>query len=34
MQNAMTTNTSGKIKAVNVCPGDTVADEDILIELE
>ena len=34
MQNSLTIGRDGKVKAIHVVPGDKVADEDILIELE
>lgn len=33
MQNSMVATMSGKIQSVNIHPGDTVAEDDILIEL-
>ena len=34
MQNSMKTSVTGKVKAVNVKPGDTVEEDQVLIELE
>lgn len=34
MQNSMKTTVGGKVKAVNVSPGDTVEEDQVLIELE
>ncbi|KAG5870020.1 Propionyl-CoA carboxylase alpha chain, partial [Gonioctena quinquepunctata] len=33
MQNSMVAQTSGKIRCINIHPGDTVGDDDVLIEL-
>lgn len=33
MQNSMVASTTGTVKSVNIQPGDTVGDDDILIEL-
>lgn len=34
MQNSMVAATTGKIKTVNVKAGDTVGEDDVLVELE
>ena len=34
MQNSMKAGTTGKVKAVNVKPGDLVEEDQVLIELE
>ena len=34
MQNSMKASVTGKVKAVNVKPGDTVEEDQVLIELE
>ena len=34
MQNSMKTSVTGKVKAVNVKPGDTVEEDQVMIELE
>lgn len=33
MQNSMVATTTGKVRCINIHPGDTVAEDDILIEL-
>ena len=34
MQNSLTIARDGKVKAIYVAPGDKVADEDVILELE
>jgi biotin carboxyl carrier protein len=34
MQNSLVAGAAGKVKAVHVKPGDTVGEDDILIEFE
>jgi biotin carboxyl carrier protein len=34
MQNSLVASVSGKVKAVNVKPGDTVEEDQVLVEFE
>ena len=34
MQNSMKTSVGGKVKSVNVKPGDTVEEDQVMVELE